>query len=429
MTPEAGEYAGLDRFEARKRIVARLEAEGRLVQTEPHRYNLGYCQRCDTIIEPYLSTQWFVKIQPLADPAIAAVEDGTVRFAPESWTKTYFAWMRDIHDWCISRQLWWGHRIPAFTCENGHVTVSEEDPSACATCGSGTLTQDPDVLDTWFSSQLWPFSVFGWPAKTPDLEAFYPTDVLVTGYDILFFWVARMIMAGLRFTGKAPFSTVHLHGLVRVGGEKMSKTKGNVIDPLEAIAEFGADAVRFTLASAASSGPTVSVERGRMAGSRNFATKLWNAARFTLAQLEGRPAAADLTGRALCAAGPLDPVAPRGDGRRRQSPSRGVPLRRGVERDLRVPLARALRRLPRDGQAGPRGGGRGGGRDGARRAAPLPRGLGGAAPPVHAVPDRRDLGEADRAGGHADRLGVPAGRRAMARTPPRKPRSRPCGRS
>jgi valyl-tRNA synthetase len=302
MTAEAGEYAGLDRFEARKRIVARLEEEGRLFRIEPHRYNLGHCQRCDTIIEPYLSNQWFVKIQPLADPAIAAVEDGTVRFAPESWARTYFAWMREIHDWCISRQLWWGHRIPAFTCENGHVTVSEEDPAACETCGSGKLEQDPDVLDTWFSSQLWPFSVFGWPDETEDLENFYPTDVLVTGYDILFFWVARMIMAGLRFTGKAPFHTVHLHGLVRVGGEKMSKTRGNVIDPLEAIAEFGADAVRFTLASAASTGPTVSVERGRMAGSRNFATKLWNAARFTLAQLEGRPAARDLTGRALALA-------------------------------------------------------------------------------------------------------------------------------
>jgi valyl-tRNA synthetase len=287
MTAEAGDYAGLDRFEARKRVVAKLEEEGRLVKTEPHRYNLGYCQRCDTVIEPYLSTQWFVKIQPLADPAIAAVENGTIRFTPESWTKTYFSWMRDIHDWCISRQLWWGHRIPAFTCENGHVTVAEEDPAACGTCGSKALTQDPDVLDTWFSSQLWPFSVFGWPDETEDLKRFYPTDVLVTGYDILFFWVARMIMAGLRFTGRAPFSTVHLHGLVRVGGEKMSKSKGNVIDPLEAIAEFGADAVRFTLASAASSGPTVSVEKGRMAGSRNFATKLWNAARFTLAQLDG----------------------------------------------------------------------------------------------------------------------------------------------
>jgi valyl-tRNA synthetase len=299
MTAEAGEFAGLDRFEARKRVLARLEEQGRLVSTEKHTHNVGHCQRCDTVIEPYLSTQWFVKIEPLAVPAIRAVEDGTVRFAPESWSKTYFEWMRNIHDWCISRQLWWGHRIPAFTCENGHVTVAEEDPAVCATCGSGSLEQDPDVLDTWFSSQLWPFSVFGWPEQTQDLKDFYPTDVLVTGYDILFFWVARMIMAGLRFTGKAPFSTVHLHGLVRVGGEKMSKTKGNVIDPLEAIQEFGADAVRFTLASAASSGPTVSVERGRMAGSRNFATKLWNAARFTLAQLEGKSVPEDLAGRAL----------------------------------------------------------------------------------------------------------------------------------
>ena len=234
-----------------------------------------------------------MKVRPLAEPAIRAVQDGTVRFAPESWSKTYFAWMENIRDWCISRQLWWGHRIPAFTCANGHVIVEDEDPVACGTCGSREFEQDPDVLDTWFSSQLWPFSVFGWPAKTADLAEFYPTDVLVTGYDILFFWVARMIMAGLRFTGQAPFSTVHLHGLVRVGGEKMSKTRGNVIDPLEAIEEFGADAVRFTLASAASSGPTVSVERGRMAGSRNFATKIWNAARFTLAALEGGDFAAD----------------------------------------------------------------------------------------------------------------------------------------
>jgi valyl-tRNA synthetase len=207
--------------------------------------------------------------------------------------------MRNIRDWCISRQLWWGHRIPAFTCVNGHLTVADEDPASCPTCGVKDLEQDPDVLDTWFSSQLWPFSVFGWPDQTKDLADFYPTDVLVTGYDILFFWVARMIMAGLYFTKQAPFHTVHLHGLVRVGGEKMSKTRGNVIDPLEAIAEFGADAVRFTLAAAAAGGPRVSVERGRMAGSRNFATKLWNAARFTLAQIEGKPLPATLEGRAL----------------------------------------------------------------------------------------------------------------------------------
>jgi valyl-tRNA synthetase len=299
MTAEAGEYAGLDRFEARARIVERLEKEGRLVATEPYEINLGTCQRSEDVIEPYLSEQWFVKVAPLAAPAIEVVERGLIQFVPENWNKSYFSWMRNIRDWCISRQLWWGHRIPAFTCVNGHVTVADEDPTACPVCGSKDLTQDPDVLDTWFSSQLWPFSVFGWPEQTQDLADFYPTDVLVTGYDILFFWVARMIMAGLSFTKQAPFHTVHLHGLVRVGGEKMSKTRGNVIDPLEAIAEFGADAVRFTLAAAAAGGPKVSVEKGRMAGSRNFATKLWNAARFTLGQIEGKPLPATLEGRDL----------------------------------------------------------------------------------------------------------------------------------
>ena len=299
MTAEAGEYAGLDRFEARKRIVERLRGENRLVGEEPYEINLGTCQRSEDIIEPYLSLQWFVKVAPLAAPAIDAVRKGQISFAPENWNKSFFSWMNNIRDWCISRQLWWGHRIPAFTCGNGHLTVADEDPSACPTCGSQELTQDPDVLDTWFSSQLWPFSVFGWPDETEDRRDFYPTDVLVTGSDILFFWVARMIMAGLYFTQSAPFHTVHLHGLVRVGGEKMSKTRGNVIDPLEAITEFGADAVRFTLASAASAGPNVSVEKGRMAGSRSFATKLWNLARFTLAQIEGKPSVAPLPGRAL----------------------------------------------------------------------------------------------------------------------------------
>jgi valyl-tRNA synthetase len=299
MTAEAGEYAGLDRFEARKEIVKRLQAENRLVGIDPHEYSPGHCQRCDTIVEPYLSTQWFVRIKPLADPAIRAVESGEVRFVPELWTKTYFEWMRNIHDWCISRQLWWGHRIPAFTCANGHMTVSEEDPAACPTCGSTDLTQDPDVLDTWFSSQLWPFSVFGWPKDTDDYREFYPTDVLVTGYDILFFWVARMIMAGIHFTGSRPFSTVHLHGLVRLAGEKMSKTRGNVIDPLVAIDEFGADALRFTYASSATSGTTVTLDQERLAGSRNFATKIWNAARFTLSQIQGKPRAESFGGRAL----------------------------------------------------------------------------------------------------------------------------------
>ncbi len=294
MTPEAGApYAGLDRFEARQKVLERLTAENRLVATEDHRYALGRCQRCNTVIEPYLSTQWFVRVGPLAEPAIRAVRDGAVRFFPESWTKTYFAWMENIHDWTISRQLWWGHRIPAFYCDNGHMTVSEEDPSACPECGSSRIEQDPDVLDTWFSSQLWPFSVFGWPEKTRDLEQFYPTDVLVTGYDIIFFWVARMIMAGIHFTGQPPFSKVHLHGLVRVGGEKMSKTKGNVIDPLEAIEEYGADAVRFALASAPSSGPTVSLEKHRLADSRAFATKIWNASRLALGAIAGGVAEGD----------------------------------------------------------------------------------------------------------------------------------------
>ena len=412
MTAEAGEYAGLDRFEARARIVERLREENRLVAEEPYEINLGTCQRSEDVIEPYLSEQWFVKVAPLAAPAIEAVASGQIRFAPENWNKSYSSWMGNIRDWCISRQLWWGHRIPAFTCANGHVTVSDEDPPACPTCGLKELTQDPDVLDTWFSSQLWPFSVFGWPEQTKDLAEFYPTDVLVTGYDILFFWVARMIMAGLYFTKKAPFHTVHLHGLVRVGGEKMSKTRGNVIDPLEAIAEFGADAVRFTLAAAASAGPSVSVEKGRMAGSRNFATKIWNLARFTLAQIEGKGLPGTLEGRAL------------------SLPDRWILSRlawtcREVNRQLTAfrfdeasqaiyafvwgelcdgylemvkPVLRGPTRRGRDRARGPRG---------------LPRSHAGAASPVHALRDRGDLGQADRPAGHPDRDAVPGGRPGM----------------
>jgi valyl-tRNA synthetase len=289
MAAAAGEYAGMDRFEARTRVLARLESDGRLVETRPHSLAVGRCQRCDTVIEPYLSTQWFVRVATLAAPAIEAVESGRIAFVPEMWKKTYFEWMRHIHDWCISRQLWWGHRIPAYYCADGHVTVSESDPPACSVCGRSPLTQDPDVLDTWFSSQLWPFSVFGWPEQTEDLRDFYPTDVLVSGFDILFFWDARMIMAGLKMTGSAPFSTLHLHGLVRdENGEKMSKTRGNVIDPLDVIAEFGADAVRFTLLALASPGRDLPLARNRMAGSKAFLTKLWNATRFVLLQIEGR---------------------------------------------------------------------------------------------------------------------------------------------
>ncbi len=289
MTSEAGPYAGLDRFEARTKVVERLNAEKRVVDVQEHVHSVGHCQRCDTVIEPYLSNQWFVKVEPLAAPSIRAVESGAIRFVPENWTKTYFEWMRNIHDWCISRQLWWGHRIPAYYCDRDHVVVSESEPEACGECGSRQFKQDPDVLDTWFSSQLWPFSVFGWPEKTSDLEEFYPTDLIISGFDILFFWDARMIMAGLRFTEKAPFSTLHLHGLVRdEKGEKMSKTRGNVIDPLDVIAEYGADAVRFTLLSLASPGRDLPLAKSRMSGSRAFLTKLWNATRFVLAQNGGR---------------------------------------------------------------------------------------------------------------------------------------------
>ena len=296
MTADAGPYAGLDRFEARAKIVEALTAEKRIVDVQEHVHSVGHCQRCDTVIEPYLSSQWFVRVKPLAEPAIEAVETGAIRFVPENWTKTYFEWMRNIHDWCISRQLWWGHRIPAYYCERDHVVVSETEPSSCDVCGSGRLTQDPDVLDTWFSSQLWPFSVFGWPEETSDLRDFYPTDLLISGFDILFFWDARMIMAGHRFTGKSPFSFLHLHGLVRdEKGDKMSKTRGNVIDPLDVVAEYGADAVRFTLLSLASPGRDLPLAKSRMAGSRAFLTKLWNATRFVLSQCgeripEGIPA-------------------------------------------------------------------------------------------------------------------------------------------
>ena len=291
MTAEAGPFAGLDRFEARAKVLERLAAEQRLVDAKEHVHAVGHCQRCDTVIEPYLSNQWFVRVAPLAGPAIAAVESGDIRFVPEHWTKTYFEWMRNIHDWCVSRQLWWGHRIPAWYCARDHATVAEETPPACATCGLPDLVQDPDVLDTWFSSQLWPFSVFGWPEATPDLRDFYPTDVLVSGFDILFFWDARMIMAGLRETRTAPFSLLHLHGLVRdEKGEKMSKTRGNVIDPLDVIHEFGADAVRFTLLALASPGRDLPLARSRMAGSRAFMTKIWNATRFVAAQAPEAPA-------------------------------------------------------------------------------------------------------------------------------------------
>ena len=288
MTAEAGErYAGLDRYEARERLLSDLEASGALTGAEDYTIPIGACERCGTVIEPLISKQWFVTMPPLAAPAIAAVRDGRTKIVPDRFTKTYFDWLENIHDWCISRQLWWGHRIPAWYCPDGHITVSRTDPAVCATCGSAELRQDPDVLDTWFSSQLWPFSTLGWPEETDDLRAFYPTSVLETGYDILFFWVARMMMAGLHFTGDVPFRTVYLHGLVLdEKGEKMSKSKGNGIDPLDVADTYSADALRFTLATSSTPGNNMKFVKSRVEGNRNFTTKLWNAARYVLSQLE-----------------------------------------------------------------------------------------------------------------------------------------------
>ena len=263
---------------------------------KPHTSAVGRCQRCDTVLEPLVSLQWFVKIRPLADKAVAATEAREVTFTPELWKKTYDEWMKNIRDWCVSRQLWWGHEIPAWYCPDGHVTVpkpgDETDPSVCASCGSAAVTRDPDVFDTWFSSWLMPLSVLGWPERTKDLSRFYPTDVMVTGFDILFFWVARMIMAGVWFDGRVPFREVFLHGLVRdERGQKMSKTKGNVIDPLVMCDEYGADAVRFALAVLSGTGRDLPFGTTRVAASRAFATKVWNAARFAMGMLGEEPVA------------------------------------------------------------------------------------------------------------------------------------------
>jgi valyl-tRNA synthetase len=288
MNENAGPFAGQDRFEARKGIVERLEVEGLLVKTTPHTVPLGRCQRCRTVVEPRLSAQWFVKMAPLAEPAIRAVESGRIAFAPESWSKTYFEWMRNIRDWCISRQLWWGHRIPAWTCAGcGTIMVAREAPTACSKCAGITLEQDQDVLDTWFSSGLFPFSTLGWPDQTKDLARYYPNDVMMTGFDIIFFWVARMIMMGLRFGGDVPFRTVFINGLVRdLKGEKMSKVKGNSVDPLDVMEKHGTDAFRFTLAALAAPGTDPSFGEARLLGYKAFVNKLWNASRFVLMNLE-----------------------------------------------------------------------------------------------------------------------------------------------
>ena len=282
-----GKYEGMERYEARRQIVADLETEGYLVKVVPHKHNVGQCYRCSTTVEPITSKQWFVKMKPLAEKAIEVVNDGTVKFVPDRFSKTYLNWMENVHDWCISRQLWWGHRIPAFYCTScGKTTVAKEEITKCPRC-SGKVEQDPDVLDTWFSSALWPFSTLGWPENTKDLEKFYPTSVLVTGYDIIFFWVARMVFSALEHTGKEPFKHILIHGLVRDSqGRKMSKSLGNGIDPLEVINQYGADALRFTLATGNSPGNDMRYYEERVEASRNFANKIWNASRFLLMNME-----------------------------------------------------------------------------------------------------------------------------------------------
>ena len=282
MTAAAGEYAGMTREDAGKRSSSASSKTALLVRTEPHKLSVGTCYRCQTVVEPLLSTQWFVQVKPLAEEALRAVDDGRTRFVPEHWEKTYFAWMENIRDWCISRQLWWGHRIPAWYCERVRARPSfrARTRTVARKCG-GALRQDEDVLDTWFSSGLWPFSTLGWPDQTPALAALLPDRVLVTGFDIIFFWVARMMMMGLHFMGEVPFRDVYIHALVRdAEGQKMSKSKGNVIDPLEIIDEFGTDAFRFTLAAFAAMGRDIRLSDDRIEGYRNFANKIWNAARF-----------------------------------------------------------------------------------------------------------------------------------------------------
>jgi valyl-tRNA synthetase len=288
MTAEAGKYAGLDRFEARKRIMEDMQQLGLIERIEPYRHTVGLCYRCKTVVEPLISRQWYVNVQPLAEVALKAVRIRRIKLHPRPWIKTYYHWMENIRPWTISRQLWWGHRIPAWYCDaDGSVHVSRTDLTECPKCG-GALRQDPDVLDTWFSSGLWPFSTLGWPEDTRDLKTFYPTDVLITGPDIIFFWVARMIMLGMHFMEEVPFRDVYLHAIVRdAEGQKMSKSQGNVADPVVVMEKFGTDAFRFTLAALAGLGRDIRISEERIEGYRNFANKVWNASRLVLTNLEG----------------------------------------------------------------------------------------------------------------------------------------------
>ncbi len=288
MTSEAGQFKGLDRFECREAVLKALKKEGLLEKIEPHKHKVGHCYRCKTVVEPNLSKQWFVNVKPLAEKAVKAVEDGKTKIIPESWTKNYYNWMNEIRPWCISRQIWWGHQIPVWTCENcNEVIVAVDTPETCPKCNGKNLVQESDVLDTWFSSALWPFSTMGWPEETPLLKTFYPTSVLITGFDILFFWIARMMMMGIHFMGDVPFKDVYIHALVRdEEGSKMSKSKGNVIDPLTVIDHYGTDAFRFTLAAFAAQGRDIKMSEKRVEGYRNFVNKLWNASRFSLMHLD-----------------------------------------------------------------------------------------------------------------------------------------------
>jgi valyl-tRNA synthetase len=294
VTEAGGRFAGMDRFEARTAVREALAESGDLVAVEEHRHSVGHCYRCDTVVEPWLSDQWFVAVTELARPAIEAVEDGRNEFVPQRWEKSYFHWMENLRDWTISRQIWWGHRIPAWFCADGHITVARDDPDACAACGSRDIRQEDDVLDTWFSSALWPFSTLGWPEHTDDLERFYPNAVLITGFDIIFFWVARMMKMGIHFMDDVPFRQTIIHGLVRdVEGNKMSKSRGNTIDPLDVAEEYGADPLRLALIQAANPGQDVPLDMEWVSGAKRFGNKLWNAARFVLRHVEERSVPAD----------------------------------------------------------------------------------------------------------------------------------------
>ena len=296
MTEAAGKYSGKERFEVRKEVVAELENLCLLEKVEDYRHSVGHCQRCDSVVEPLISLQWFVNVgrhdQPdsIAGHAYAAVAQGDITLVPERFTRVYLNWLENIRDWCISRQLWWGHRIPVWYCQDcGQMISSMDDPTNCSSCGSSKLEQDPDVLDTWFSSGLWPHSTLGWPEETEDFKYFYPTTVLETGYDILFFWVARMIMMGIENTGEVPFRTVFLHGLIRdASGAKMSKTRGNTMDPLELIEKYGTDALRFALTTGTAPGNDLRFTEARLEAARNFANKVWNASRFVLTSIQGK---------------------------------------------------------------------------------------------------------------------------------------------